>query len=97
MLGKEQPLPLDIEFLVADTLEVLRPKLTEYKTYEDADVAVRALAEEMKAKLLAKQQRGVYALCVCGRGKAGRGGGVTPLIIACLSCLCPLAMRVRAS
>jgi hypothetical protein len=49
--GKEQPLPIDIEFLVHDTLASLRPKLTLFETDKEAYEAATQLEVDFKAKL----------------------------------------------
>jgi regulator of nonsense transcripts 2 len=37
---KRQPLPMDIDFMVSDTFETLRPKLVLFATFEEAAMAV---------------------------------------------------------
>ncbi|KAI0633799.1 ARM repeat-containing protein [Trametes polyzona] len=36
----KSPLPMDVEFMLSDSLEAVRPKLVMFKTYEEAAVAV---------------------------------------------------------
>lgn len=49
-LSKVQPLPLDVEFDLSDTLHALRPKLQLFAGYQDALDAVQGiLAEEAAA------------------------------------------------
>eukprot|EP00118_Oscarella_pearsei_P019223 m.203210 g.203210 ORF g.203210 m.203210 type:complete len:978 (+) comp39620_c2_seq3:1434-4367(+) len=48
---KEQPLPLDVEFLLHDTVESLRPHLTLHASREEAQAAALELQAEFKAKL----------------------------------------------
>ena len=54
ILSKNQPMPVDTDIAVCDTLELLRPKLALFETIEDAAVAVQKL-EKAKAEKLAKQ------------------------------------------
>jgi regulator of nonsense transcripts 2 len=49
MLSKSKP-PMDVEFMIMDTLELLRPNLQLATSYEDANEAVdQMLLEQLKA------------------------------------------------
>ncbi|KIJ40979.1 hypothetical protein M422DRAFT_209705 [Sphaerobolus stellatus SS14] len=39
-LCKSQPLPMDVEFMLSDSLEAIRPQLSRFKTFEEAALAV---------------------------------------------------------
>lgn len=62
---KRQPLPMDIDFMVSDTFETLRPKLVLFGTYEEAAVAVDdmfAKASVQSESIFAERiHSGVYA------------------------------------
>ncbi|KAI0373457.1 ARM repeat-containing protein [Pilatotrama ljubarskyi] len=62
VLSKD-PLPMDVEFMLTDSLEAVRPKLSMFKTYDEAAVAV----DEMFA--IAYQNAGIVA------GDAGEDSG----------------------
>ncbi|KAI0360874.1 ARM repeat-containing protein [Trametes cingulata] len=62
VLSKE-PLPMDVEFMLTDSLEAVRPKLAMFKTYDEAAVAV----DEMFA--IAYQNAGIVT------GDAGEDSG----------------------
>lgn len=48
ILSKNKP-PMDVDFMVSDTLEMLRPQLTVFASYEEANEAVdRMLLEQLK-------------------------------------------------
>ena len=36
----KNPLPMDVEFMLNDSLEAVRPKLVQFKTFEEAALAV---------------------------------------------------------
>merc|ERR1719223_2690335 len=64
MFYKAQPLPMDTEFALSDTLERLRPKLALFETLEEAQAAVVSLETEMRKKMeeeLRKQQLAAQA------------------------------------
>ncbi|KAI9475926.1 MAG: armadillo-type protein [Benjaminiella poitrasii] len=49
VLSKNKP-PMDVDFMISDTLEMLRPQLNLFNTYEEANEAVdRMLLEELKS------------------------------------------------
>ena len=48
---EERPFPMDIEYLVQDTLETVRPKLRTAQSYEEAQQEAAKLDEEFRAKL----------------------------------------------
>ncbi|KAI0744950.1 ARM repeat-containing protein [Earliella scabrosa] len=52
----KQPLPMDVEFMLSDSLEAVRPKMTLYKTFEEAAIAV----DEMIT--VALQSAGIHTL-----------------------------------
>ncbi|XP_065829139.1 regulator of nonsense transcripts 2-like isoform X2 [Oscarella lobularis] len=49
--GKEQPLPLDVEFLLHDTVESLRPRMTWFASNQEAQAAAYELEANFKASL----------------------------------------------
>ena len=73
---KRQPAPMDIDFMLSDTFETLRPKFVQYAGFEEAAKAV----DDMFAK--ASVQSGSWATsmnradCVCSHlcGSRSRGG-----------------------
>ena len=50
MLAKAQPLPVDTEIAVYDTLELLRPRLSLFETLEEATLAVEELYKKEQAR-----------------------------------------------
>eukprot|EP00123_Amoebidium_parasiticum_P016187 comp23320_c0_seq2/m.38380 comp23320_c0_seq2/g.38380 ORF comp23320_c0_seq2/g.38380 comp23320_c0_seq2/m.38380 type:complete len:1223 (-) comp23320_c0_seq2:468-4136(-) len=61
ILGKKQPLPLDIDFMIQDTFEMVRPQMTMHATYMDAQAAVLKLQQELQQKMLKDTQGGQAA------------------------------------
>lgn len=49
ILTKED-LPMDVEFMISDTLDQIRPKMTRFKTFEEAASAVDEMFEATKAE-----------------------------------------------
>jgi len=47
----ERPFPRDVDYLVYDTLELLRPKLEMCSSWDDASQAADALDKEFTSKL----------------------------------------------
>ena len=45
------PFPREIDYMVADTIESLRPKLNVYSTAEEAKKAVEELEKELQDKI----------------------------------------------
>jgi regulator of nonsense transcripts 2 len=50
LLSKEQPLPMDIDFMLSDTLEALRPDFAVKMSFEEAAAAVDAMLAEQQAE-----------------------------------------------
>ena len=48
---EEHPFPREVEYVMADTIEVLRPKLRMCSSWEEASQAAEALDKEFAAKL----------------------------------------------
>lgn len=48
---EDRPFPVDVDNLVTDTIEAVRPKLKLFDSIEDAYKAVNDLEREMKPKL----------------------------------------------
>jgi hypothetical protein len=62
LLSKSKP-PMDVEFMVMDTLELLRPNLQLTTSYEDANEAVdQMLLDQLKAV------QGIILIYVAWRG-----------------------------
>ena len=47
----DRPFPMDIEYLVHDTFEALRPSLQRYTSYKEAAEAADQLDRQFRAKL----------------------------------------------
>ena len=47
----DRPFPIDVENLVQDTLEAVRPKLKHYTSFEEASAACTELEAEFKPKI----------------------------------------------
>lgn len=50
ILSKTQPLPMDVNFMLSDTLETLRPQFQLKKTFEEAAVAVDEMISRQSVK-----------------------------------------------
>ena len=48
--SKKQPLPMDVDFMLTDTFEALRPKLSLHATYEEAAAAVDEIVAKANAQ-----------------------------------------------
>lgn len=59
---KDHPFPIDIDYMISDTLELLRPKMTLCCSLEEATKQVADLEREMLVKLGIRPV--VYTLCV---------------------------------
>lgn len=57
----DHPFPREVEYVLFDTIEVLRPKLTKCASWEEASQAAEALDKEFAAKL--GQNTIVYFYC----------------------------------
>ena len=53
ILSKVQPLPMDVDFMLSDTLEALRPQFVLKKSFEEAAEAVDEMFAQQKAKAAA--------------------------------------------
>lgn len=51
MFDAEHPFPIDIENLMNETLEIVRPRLVQCKSYNEACEACEKLEAEYKAKI----------------------------------------------
>lgn len=49
ILSKEQPLPMDIDFMLSDTLDTLRPDFVLKRNFEEAAIAVDAMLQRQQA------------------------------------------------
>ena len=47
----DRPFPMDVEYMLRDTMESLRPKQKVYESFEEAQKAVDELEQEYRAKL----------------------------------------------
>lgn len=54
VLSKDQPLPMDIDFMLSDTLEILRPKLVLKKDWDEATKVADEILARQQAKASAK-------------------------------------------
>eukprot|EP00124_Ichthyophonus_hoferi_P002248 Ihof_evm12s145 gene=Ihof_evmTU12s145 len=61
ILGKKQPLPLDIEFMVQDTFEMIRPGLALFNNYSEANQAIIKMQQDLQASMTIDQQGGTAA------------------------------------
>lgn len=61
MWSKEQPFPIDIEYMITDTLELLRPKMKLCSSLDEACAQVTQLERELLVKLGITQ----HCVCVC--------------------------------
>ena len=55
VMSKRQPLPMDVDFMLSDTLDALRPRLAFHKTYEDAAKAVEEMQRSQNVGQVAQQ------------------------------------------
>ncbi|XP_059153524.1 regulator of nonsense transcripts 2-like isoform X2 [Physella acuta] len=51
VFDEQHPFPIDIENLMNETIEIVRPKLVQYKSYQEACDAAEKLEVEYKAKI----------------------------------------------
>ena len=43
-----QPLPIDVEYSIQDTLESIRPNITMYTTVAEVDLAIAEISPQLK-------------------------------------------------
>jgi len=51
LFTKVQPLPIDVEYAIQDTLEGIRPHITMYKTVGEVDLAIAEISPQLKNML----------------------------------------------
>ena len=56
------PFPREVDYMVADTIESLRPKLNVHSTAEEAKKAVEELEKELQDKICEFQLSSTYAM-----------------------------------
>ena len=49
--NEDRPFPIDVNNLVQDTLETIRPKTKMFKDYDEAIIAIEELEKEVKPKI----------------------------------------------
>lgn len=75
ILSKQQPLPMDIDFMLSDTLDTLRPDFVLKRNFEEAAVAVDTMLQRQQAAAAAKEERQVdpsnKAIAIAAEGDDG--------------------------
>ncbi|PWN31703.1 ARM repeat-containing protein [Meira miltonrushii] len=73
ILSKEQPLPMDIDFMLSDTMDTLRPDFVLKRNFEEAAVAVDAMLQRQQAAAAAAAAEEAQPANVAGKADAVAG------------------------